>query len=198
MTDETALKNMKPCTPSAKESKKVSRPALYMQTETQAALMLENITDSQMGDTNTFRTAIQDAMENILNEGLNETQKILAANIVTLNVLSNTMLGKACRSLLPETIHAQADIGLRAQEQVRKTILALHQLKNPKQNMYVAQQNVANIQQINNDTKAKPENELISEAPHATLEQRRASETISNDPRIKAMAELYGPENERG
>lgn len=196
MTDKTGFKSIEPVTPIVKESQKISRPEIYMQTENQAAMLIQDITDSQLGDMNSVKIAVHKAMENILNGDQNETQTMLVANILTLNALSNSMLSRACRTIDDARMQACADIGLRAQEQVRKTILAMHQIKNPKQSMYVAQQNVANIQQINNDTKAKPENELISEATHAALEQRRTSETISNDPRVKAMAQLYRPDNE--
>lgn len=169
----------------------------YLKPEIQAALLLNDITQGS-ADIGELGIAIRDEINSITEQGSTKASSLLAANIVTLNILSRTMLSRAAKSYTVETVQAYADIGLRAQEQARKTILALHHLQNPKQNMYVAQQNVANIQQINNHTKAKPENELISEATHAALDQRRTSETISNDPRVTAMAELYRPENNRG
>ena len=170
----------------------------YLKPEIQAALLLDAMTQGSTGAIGELGIAIHDEIINIIEQGTAKAQSLLAANIITLNILSTTMLSKAVNTHFPDTLHAYSDIGLRAQEQARKTILALHYLQNPKQNTYVAQQNVANIQQINNDTKANPENELISEGTHATLEQRRTSKTISNDPRIKAMAELYRPDNDRG
>ncbi len=168
----------------------------YLKSETQAALLLDAVTEGSISDIGTFAAAIREEINSLAQPESMKTQSLLAANIVTLNILSTTMLSSAVKSFTLEATQAYADIGLRAQEQARKTILALNHIQNPKQNTYVAQQNVAQIQQVNNGINTKLENELISEATHAALEQRRTSETISTDPRIKAMAEIHRPEND--
>jgi hypothetical protein len=63
-------------------------------------------------------------------------------------------------------IQVFADIAFKAQNQSRKTLLALSAIKHPQQQTVVKQQNVAFNQQVNNDTthgrhKINPENELL-------------------------------------
>jgi len=132
-----------------------------------------------------------------------EAELMLAANAITLNVLTNNLIRNASKSKTSEAVEASLDMALRSQDQMRKSLLALAQIRNPKQNTFVAQQNIANVQQVNNALVQEanipdPENRLVSEATHEALDTRRTSEAITTDPRVKAMAELYRPEDERG
>jgi hypothetical protein len=111
------------------------------------------------------------AVLNMQKEG-QATEQILAANAFTLNVIFNQMVRAGMKTGITldsiDLMERYMSIGLRAQNQLRKTILALDQIKNPKLNMHVNQQNIAGIQQVNNihpasDNILNPKNELLKE-----------------------------------
>ncbi len=108
------------------------------------------------------------------------------------------MLVKASKSDTIPQVQAYSDIALKAQNQSRKTLTVITELKNPKQTMFVKQQNLAVNQQINNDTQSKnfkkienPTNELLLDAkPHETLELRRPREAIAVNPEMETVEKI--------
>jgi len=93
-------------------------------------------------------------------------------------------------------MEAFANIAFRAQNQCRKTLLALTELKNPRRAIFIKQQNNGINQQVNNTAEKKSEkiknsekiaNELLSEADHAALDFRGAAEAIRTNQGMEAM-----------
>lgn len=90
-----------------------------------------------------------------------------------------------------------ADLALKAQNQSRKTLLALAEIKNPKRATFIKQQNNAINQQINNSenfsdkNKEKTVNELLKEPTHETLDTRGTTETISLNPSVATVEAVY-------
>lgn len=90
---------------------------------------------------------------NKLNQGdLSEIETMLMTQAETLNTLFNKILVNVSDLQMINQIQVLTDIALRAQNQSRKTLLVLADLKNPKRAVFIRNQNNAFNQQINNNT----------------------------------------------
>lgn len=83
-----------------------------------------------------------------------------------LGIIFNEMVSRASCAQSMEGLKSFMDIGLRAQNQSRNTILALQSIKNQPQQIHIEQQNVALAQQVNNGLsmvvkEVKARNELM-------------------------------------
>jgi len=112
---------------------------------------------------------------------------MLMAQAKTLELLFNSMINNSLAAKHFDSIRYHMDIALRAQNQCRKTLLALETIKNPPQKQIVGQQNIALNQQVNNGVfdashdhakKIKPENELL-EVSHEQRLDKGAQRTSS-------------------
>lgn len=84
-----------------------------------------------------------------------DTTKIEGALIMqskTLSVIFSKMVENAVSAKFVEQFKVYMDVALKAQNQSRKTLLALSAIQHPQQATIVKQQNVAFNQQINNGT----------------------------------------------
>lgn len=114
-------------------------------------------------------------------------------------VLFNRMTREACNTTYIPQSEALLSIALRAQNQSRKTIAVLADLKCPKRATFIKQQNNAVNQQVNNATppaKSKKSenvtNELLSEGMYETVDFARARETIAVDPSVETLVSVHG------
>jgi hypothetical protein len=86
-----------------------------------------------------------------------------------------------------------ADIALRAQNQSRKTLAVLAEIKNPRRTTFIKQQNNAVNQQVNNAIKSKSEkikkvaNELLELKDEQRLDTRAAASSITDDSQVEAV-----------
>lgn len=93
-----------------------------------------------------------------------------------------------------EALQAWGVIALKAQEQTRKTLATLMDIKNPKQTSFIKQQNNAVNQQINNQDQnskileKKPKNELLEAKDD--LDTRTPFKTITVNPQMEAVAKI--------
>jgi hypothetical protein len=86
-----------------------------------------------------------------INQGeLAVVDSILAAQAHTLDVIFNNMIIRTACSKLISGAQVYSEIAFKAQNQCRKTLITLSELKNPKTATFVNQQNMALNQQINN------------------------------------------------
>ena len=118
---------------------------------------------------------------------------MLSAQAVILDLLFNKMVSLSINSRSLKSMQACMDIALRAQNQSRKTLIAINSLNHPQQPMFVKQQNVALNQQVNNGApmesqELKPENELIRSDHNATLDIGRTIKTSSVNQNSKTVA----------
>ncbi|MCD6047118.1 MAG: uncharacterized protein K0S08_765 [Gammaproteobacteria bacterium] len=95
-------------------------------------------------------------------------------------------------------LQAYNEVAIKANNACRKTILALHQLKNPSPTTFIKQQNNAINQQVNNPPEAKKSekcaNELLSleKKSHETMDFGRATTPSRINSKLETM------ENSRG
>jgi hypothetical protein len=122
-----------------------------------------------------------------------DQETMLITQAKTLDLLFNNMVSKAVSSQYLNQMVAYMNIAIKAQNQCRKTICALHSIKHPQQQTVIKQQNNAVNQQVNNgeviEKKIKSENELLSiEENHAALDIRRTSKAVSNNQEMETVA----------
>jgi hypothetical protein len=156
-------------------------------------------------------------METIVEELIERTKEVTDGNIKEIELML-LMQAKTLDYVFYDTLErlnavdmlnqfeAFANIAFRAQNQSRKTLLALAELKHPRRTTFIKQQNNGINQQVNNtaqlDSKKiknleKVANELLSEVHHETLDFRGASETISTHQTMEAV-ETGGSKDTRG
>jgi hypothetical protein len=133
-------------------------------------------------DMKTLHQEIKKAVTEATLGDLSETEVTLICQVKMLDFLFNRLLIDAASASNPESFKACMDLALRAQNQCRKNIMALHALKNPQYTTFVKQQNVAFNQQVNNDIiesqKIKLENELLEKKDGQRLDTRKTKATI--------------------
>ena len=178
----------------AREKKaKVTNANWYLRGHYHASTILGKIHNSL--DLNTTIDQITTSIERIIS---GKTTEIEAKLITQAKVLEYVFYDSTSRMYSAEMEHAEiyGNMALRAQNQSRKALLALVELKNPRRTMFVKQQNNAINQQINNavnqeliDSKnsKKVANELLSEINHETLDFRGTSETIGINQTMEAV-----------
>jgi hypothetical protein len=167
----------------------------YSDTSTLATLSANSII-STLGsnvDTCTLHKEIKRQIRSTLKSNSHKQETILIAQVKTLDLLFNNMVSKAVSSQHLNQMMAYMDIAIKAQNQCRKTICALHSIKHPQQQTVIKQQNNAINQQVNNgeaiEKKIKSENELLSiEENHAALDIKRTSETVRNNQEMETVA----------
>lgn len=88
-------------------------------------------------------------------------------------------------------VRVYSDIALKAQKQCRNTIMAIADLKNPRQTTFVKNQNNAVNQQINLENKLSTTNELL-EHRHDSMDIRTPITPISDNPQLETVDKIDG------
>jgi len=143
-------------------------------------------------------------------------EAMLVAQAHTLDTIFNALAQKAAdnmRAGYSGAMETYLRMALKAQSQCRTTIEAIAEIKCPKSATFIKQANVGQNVQVNNgqaDSRSNtcaggpvreknitPTNELLTESPHATLDARGTSTTISANPQLEAVGAVNRA-NERG
>lgn len=177
----------------------VSTAKLYSDTSKLAALTSHAIIRSEdvQADISTLHNEITAYLRMTLSGDPHDQEAILIAQSKTLDLLFNSLMGKAVTGRSLEQMTVYMDAALKVQNQCRKTVVALQNLKHPAPQTYIRQQNLALNQQINNGEiggeEIKFQNELLStEGNHAALESRGTSTTVKIDPRVVSLETVHG------
>lgn len=177
----------------------------YTSSVAQAAYTIAELTDGKT-DVVSVAESFIDRMRQ-LDKGTVESEMLLKTNALTLDALFHKMVKIGYSAPLIETMQATMNLAMRAQNQLRKTLLALEQVRHPAQKTFVTQQNIAQVQQVNNGlipeaehgNILKSENKLnnVNEAIHETrpLESSTESCTITQNPRIQDLDGLNRAED---
>lgn len=172
---------------------------LRTSTMAQAAHTIASLTDGQTDAVDVLRGMKKEILAGCKG-GKDPIELMLLANAFTLDALSSSMIYKSGLQYEPESALAYMNVGLRAQDQLRKVALALDQIRRPKQQ--IVQNNIAGLQQVNNtfikdQPNANIENKLDNsrEAEYETrsLEPRTAGDTIQDNARFPDMVEIHRP-----
>lgn len=165
-------------------------------------LTLLNVNKNEVNnmDVLQFQNDIKKHIELIQNGDLSNLEAILSTQVFSLNLLFNKMAAKI--ELAEEFGDAQifVDLAMKIQNNCRKTVLTLSEIRNPKKTTFIKQQNCAVNQQVNNDNtvdipkKSSLENELLK-VKHVPMELRTTITAIPTDSQLETMGEINRGEN---
>jgi hypothetical protein len=161
-------------------------------------------------DAGLVATELMERTKNMLKDG-KPNMLLLASNALTLDAVFNQMVRSGVRAENAEVMKTYMDIALRAQNQTRKTLLALDQITNPKQPTFIGQQNNAVNQLVNNqvlfdqiEEMEKVANKVVSlingtsEVNYENMELRRPPEAVPVDSGTEALEAFYRPKDKGG
>lgn len=113
---------------------------------------------------------IQGCNNKIINNDFSDIETILVDNIYTLQTLSNNMILKASSADYAKLKATYIDLALKAQNNMRRTIEALHNIKRPSNTTFI--KNQAHNQQVNfnqNSIENKSANELLNNTKNEVI-----------------------------
>jgi hypothetical protein len=134
-----------------------------------------------------FVQAIQAGTTAIQEGDLSHLEAILYAQIETLNTVFQATLNQANATQYLESAQHHYDCALKAQNQCRRTILALAELKNPKKATFIRQQNNAVNQQINSENSSHSESKVMEVPSGERMDRRTAQATIIHDSGVETL-----------
>lgn len=133
---------------------------------------------------------------------ITEIQTMLAAQAVTLQAVFNYQMARVGNCGWLDQAEAVFSQAIRAQEQCRKTLATLAEIKNPKRpsqfiKTYVSKQlNQLRLEQQNSENfQPNPANELLRESADATVDIGGTAAATGTDPILETVGEIDGTEN---
>ncbi len=139
-------------------------------------------------------------IERIENGDLGRAEAMLVAQAHTLDALFTRLLLRMDTGFNnAASLQIYANLAFRAQEQCRKTLLALAQIQNPEGTVFFKQVNTAVNQQVNNQAgdlrrnaknPSTVANELLSKDSHAPLDTRSPHAAGPIDPELETVGAL--------
>jgi|JI6StandDraft_1071083.scaffolds.fasta_scaffold64351_1 hypothetical protein len=148
-------------------------------------------------------TTLGKQIKEVKDGDLSCAEMTLAAQANTLDLIFNSLVGKASNSEQLTQFETYMRMALKAQNQCRTTYEALAEIKNPKPMAFIKQQNVGLNQQINNDAaplthekSVNSSNELLEENQHGQwLDTRTTGTTIRTDQELEAVGVIDRSKN---
>lgn len=177
----------------------IDRTLNYTNATISSAFTIHAIHDQRL-DLGTIAKELAQSAGRLVDGNTREIEMILLSQAQTLDVLFHRMLTQLSAMQMVNQIQVFADIALRAQNQSRKTLAVLADLKNPRRATFIKQQNNAVNQQVNNTVKQDNSkisenlaNELVSKVKHEKMDDGRKVKAISVNKKSEAMATLHRP-----
>lgn len=129
---------------------------------------------------------------------------LLAQSVVLQSVFSHYMTRASRSDVLPE-LQAFADLALKAQNQCRRTLATLAEIRNPRRTQFIKQVNNAVNQQVNNGLAATENRKIPESEPGKVLEVDRAERrrldvgaaamAIGHDADVATVGAFHRPTN---
>lgn len=151
----------------------------------------------QFLDISTIASEMSDSFSKVKKGNLVEVEAMLLSQAQTLNIFFHQCLSRVADTKFLNQIQVMSDLALRAQNNCRKTLATLAEMKSPKRATFIKQQNNAiGNQQINNSENLKnPANEVLCEVQHAKLDDRSTEAAITINPSLETVGAVNGSEN---
>jgi hypothetical protein len=166
-----------------------------------AALAINSLNGNDIKDSPAVMQELVNSYKNIQKGNISEIEQMLISQAKALDYVFCDALNKLVDLDMVNHIELFTNIAFRSQNQCRKTLAVLAELKNPRRATFIKQQNNAVNQQINNqpmpnsEKKEKVANELLKERKHAQLDKGRTPETINIDSNMAALEKVHGPKD---
>lgn len=167
----------------------VSKSKHYMSCKINAAATINALHHETM-DIDTLISELLVSFNRVKKGNLLEVEAILLSQAQTLNVFFHKCLSQVSDLDMVNHFQVFSDLAMKAQNNCRKTLLTLAEIKNPKQPTFIKQQNYAiGNQQVNNNSEnlKNNSNEVLCEVQHAKLDDRSTEKTITINPSLAAL-----------
>jgi len=160
------------------------------------SVMTINHLHSEIPDLPTLAEQLNKKVNQISDGDLSNLESMLMVQACTLDAVFNNMMLKIGHTEFLSQTQAYSEIAFKAQNQCRKTLIALAEMKNPKRATFIKQQNLAVNQQVNNEPKLensknskKLANELLSleKKEDEILDTRRAPTTGTTNSKVETV-----------
>ena len=152
-------------------------------------------------DVNDILTTLKESVSEVKAGKMDKVEATLIMQANTLDLVFNSLLQRAAAQEFLNQYEAFMRLALKAQSQCRTTLETLAEIKNPKPTAFIKQQNMAAVQQVNNNTLAHAQgnenmpSELSERREHVeVLEQGAAKPAIETHSRMEALGEVYRPQ----
>ncbi len=145
-----------------------------------------------------------DGAKKITDGSTKEIEQMLYTHAKALDYVFYDALGQLADCGMINQIETYSNIAFRAQNQSRKTLLALMELKNPRRATFIKQQNNAITQQVNNEVKSNPKNfensekvanELLEVKNEQWMDTRTTTSSITADPEMATVEVCRGKDS---
>ena len=157
----------------------------------QAAVSLQKLgtvtTESQESDLSVLVEELNDQVQAVRGGNVDRSQAMLFAQAQTLDSIFHALLRRGVNNLghYPETADRYIRLALKAQSQCRTTLEAVIDIKQPKVG-YVAQQNIAQTQQVNN---------YVENQDGERLDSGTQEEAVRTDQELEAVGAINRTED---
>jgi hypothetical protein len=175
------------------KQKKIEEAQMYINPFSHAALAIGSLHGSRI-DVPTVMKELSNSADKICDNSLREVEELLMTQAKTLNYVFNDALSKLADLNMTNQIQLFTDIAFRSQNQCRKTLTALAEIKHPKRTTFIQKQNTAI--QVNNGVKSIPEKnenkekvaiELMENENEQWLDRREKEEAIATHSQMAPM-----------
>ncbi|MHB8421664.1 MAG: hypothetical protein ACYDAM_02675 [Leptospirales bacterium] len=154
-------------------------------------------------DSNDCMASLREGIAKVRDGNMSGVEATLVAQADTLDLIFNAFLRQAINDNISPQYETFMRLALKAQSQCRCTLETLAEIKNPKPTAFIKQQNMAVVQQVNNnisnDVRAHAGAGENNNRPNELSERREdvevldsgtAQAAIGNDPRMEALEEI--------
>jgi len=190
-------------------NRNTSLTSLRTSTLSNAAISISNLFSRDNLDLTTLVKQLGKQQNSTLEGGTNLFDCMLINQAQTLQALFHYAAERISHTNNLDCMQAFSDLALKANNNCRKTLLALQQIQKPSKTTFIKQQNNATNQQINTTHNNQPssielkksnnfKNELLTEKPYETLDYGRTEETIRTNTPMETVATINGSKNGRG
>src|SRR3989338_5077624 len=173
----------------------INKSKNYMCSELNAAYTIDSLHGESM-DIKTLLKELSESFVRVKSDNMFEVEVMLLSQAQTLNVFFHRCLSQVGNSEFMPHIQIMSDLALRTQNNCRKTLLALAEIKNPKRATFIKQQNnaIGNQQVNNSENSKKSANEVLNGVQHESLDDRSKEKTIAIHPTLATVEASYRSE----
>lgn len=156
------------------KSKNDDRAKIFTNCFATAAMTIDRLHGNTLNSVSVMQHLIESA-EKIEKGNIKEIEQMLMTQAKALDYIFYETLNKLVGLEMIHHLQVFTDVALKAQNQSRKTLVALAELKHPKRTTFIKQQNNAVNQQVNNEGKPVIKNsEKNKKVANELLEQKES------------------------
>lgn len=176
----------------------IRKSSFYITSNATAAVTINSLHQDSM-DVSQLMRELSESFGRVKDDNFLEIEAMLLSQAHTLNVFFHRCLSQVGDSEWMPQIQTMSDLALRTQNNCRKTLATLAEMKNPNRSTFIKQQNNAINQQVNNSENLKNNTNELLEAhdDQQRLDTRTTFETITTNPQMETVEISRGKNSRR-